>query len=82
MNDNALISASHAVHALRLPIVFVTPYRRHTWTPEWGDALWDALTAILADWRCTLIEFGGKADPVHLLDSGGHSSGAPHLHLD
>lgn len=27
----------------------------------------EAFAEILADWRCTLIEFGGEADPVHLL---------------
>ncbi len=32
-------------------------------TPE----LLDAFTAILANWRCELIEFGGKADHVHLV---------------
>jgi len=57
------MSASQAVYALRLPIVFVTQYRRQTLTPEWLDAL----TAILADWRCALIEFGRETDPVHLL---------------
>ena len=67
MNENELMSASHAVYALRLHIVFVTKYRRQTLTPELLDALRDAFTAILADWRCALIEFGGEADHVHLL---------------
>ena len=67
MNDNALMSASHAVYSLRLHIVFVTKYRRQTLTPELLDALQDAFTAILANWRCALIEFGGEADHVHLL---------------
>lgn len=67
MNDNALTSASHAVYSLRLHIVFVTKYRRKTLTPEILDALRNAFTEILVDWRCTLIEFGGEADHVHLL---------------
>ncbi len=67
MNDNEVMSASHAVYALRLHIVFVTKYRRQTLTPELLDALRNAFTAILADWRCALIEFGGEADHVHLL---------------
>jgi len=67
MNDNELMSASHAVYALRLHIVFVTKYRRQTLPPELLNALRDAFTAILADWRCALIEFGGEADHVHLL---------------
>ena len=67
MNDTAMISASHAVYSLRLPIVLVTKYRRKTLTPEILDALQEAFAEILADWRCTLIEFGGEADHVHLL---------------
>ena len=62
-----MISASHAVYALRLHIVFVTKYRRKTLTPEILDALRGAFAEILADWRCTLIEFGGEPDHVPLL---------------
>ena len=45
MNDNELMSASHAVYALRLHIVFVTKYRRQTLTPELLDTLRDAFTS-------------------------------------
>ncbi|WP_278277060.1 IS200/IS605 family transposase [Sulfobacillus thermosulfidooxidans] len=61
------MSASHAVWALRLHIVFVTKYRRKTLTPEILDALQEAFAEILADWRCTLVECGGEADHVHRL---------------
>lgn len=67
MNDTAMMSASHAVYSLRLHIVFVTKYRRKTLAPELLDALREAFAEILTDWRCTLIEFGGEADHVHLL---------------
>ena len=67
MSDNEMISASHAVYALRLHIVFVTKYRRKTLTPGLLNARREAFAEILADWRCTLIEFGGEADHVHLL---------------
>ena len=36
-------------------------------TPALLDVLRDAFAEILTDWRCTLIEFGGEADHVHLL---------------
>lgn len=62
-----MMSASHAVYSLRLHIVFVTKYRRKTLVPEVLEALQGAFAEILADWRCTLIEFGGEADHVHLL---------------
>ncbi|SMC07010.1 putative transposase [Sulfobacillus thermosulfidooxidans DSM 9293] len=61
------MSASHAVYSLRLHIVFVTKYRRKTLTSELLAALREAFAEILNDWRCTLIEFGGEADHVHLL---------------
>ena len=69
MNETAMISASHAVYSLRLNIVLVTKYRRKTLTPEILNALREAFAEILADWRCTLIEFGGEVDHVHLLIS-------------
>ena len=60
-------SSSHAVYSLTLHVVFVTKYRRKTLTPELLDYLQGAFAEILADWRCTLLEFGGEADHVHLL---------------
>ncbi len=67
MKDNEMASFSHAVYSLRLHSVFVTKYRRKTLTAELLDALRNVFTEILADWRCTLIAFGGEADHVHLL---------------
>ena len=60
-------SSSHAVYSLTLHIVFVTKYRRKTFTPELLDYLQEAFGEILEDWRCRLLEFGGEADHVHLL---------------
>ena len=59
--------ASHAVYSLRLHIVFVTKYRRKTLTPEMPEVLRKVSRGILRGWRCTLIEFGGETDHVHLL---------------
>ena len=55
------------MYSLKLHIVFVTKYRRKTLTPELLEYLRGAFTEILEDWRCTLLEFGGEADHVHLL---------------
>lgn len=60
-------SSSNAVFSLRLHIVFVTKYRRKVITPEMLDYLKTAFAEILKGWRCTLIEFGGEPDHVHLL---------------
>jgi putative transposase len=65
--DNVNKSSSHAIYSLKLHIVFVTKYRRKTLTPEMLDSLKDAFAEILAAWRCTLLEFGGESDHVHLL---------------
>ncbi len=47
--------------------MLVTKYRRKTLTPELLDALREIFEKILADWRCSLVEFGGDVDHVHLL---------------
>jgi putative transposase len=65
--DNANKSSSHAVFNIKLHIVLVTKYRRKTLTPELLDYLKKAFADCLAAWRCTLVEFGGQPDHVHLL---------------
>lgn len=60
-------SGSHAVYSIKLHIVFVTKYRRRTLTPELLEYLQAAFAEILTAWRCSLLEFGGEADHVHLL---------------
>ena len=65
--ENNNRSSSHAVFNLKLHIVFVTKYRRKTLTPEVLDSLKEAFAECLAAWRCTLVEFGGEPDHVHLL---------------
>lgn len=60
-------SSSHAVFSIKLHIVFVTKYRRHTLSPELLAYLQQAFSDCLQAWRCKLLEFGGEADHVHLL---------------
>ncbi|MBK7424434.1 MAG: IS200/IS605 family transposase [Propionivibrio sp.] len=60
-------SSSHAVYNIKLHIVFVTKYRRKTLTPELLDYLKDAFADCFTAWRCTLVDFGGEPDHVHLL---------------
>ena len=45
----------------------MTKYRRKTLSPDLLKYLEEAFGEILAAWRCTLLEFGGEADHVHLL---------------
>jgi putative transposase len=65
--DNVTKSSSHSVYNLKLHIVLVTKYRRKILSPELLDYLKGAFTDCLSAWRCTLVEFGGEADHVHLL---------------
>lgn len=67
MGTMEMVSPSHAVYSLRLHIVLITKYRRKTLTPELLDALREIFEKILADWRCSLVAFGGDVDHVHLL---------------
>ena len=53
--------------SIRSCTVFATKYRRKTLAPDLLDSLRYALGEIRADWRWTLLEFGGEADHVHLL---------------
>lgn len=62
-------SKSRAVFELRLHIVLVTKYRRECLLPEMQIAAREAFERILADWNCSLIEFGAEPDHVHLLVS-------------
>jgi putative transposase len=60
-------SSSHSVYLLRLHIVFVTKYRRKVLTVQMLKYAEKTFASILRDWRCSLIEFGGDEDHVHLL---------------
>ncbi len=67
MKTQTETSSSHAVYSIKLHIVFVTKYRRPVITREMCDYLNTAFSEILDHWRCSLIEFGGEEDHVHLL---------------
>ena len=67
MTIQATTSQSGAVFNIKLHIVFVTKYRRKTLTPALLMHLKESFADILFAWRCTLLEFGGKEDHVHLL---------------
>lgn len=60
-------SSSHAVFSIKLHVDLVTKYQRKALSPELLDYLKDAFAECHIAWRCLLIQFGGKADHVHLL---------------
>jgi len=67
MKSQPTKSSSHSVYLLRLHIVFVTKYRRKVFTRTMLSYAEKAFAEILRGWRCSLIEFGGEEDHVHLL---------------
>ena len=60
---------AHAVFDLKLHVVFVTKYRRRCLSPGVLSYLDSAFSEILGAWRCSMIEFGGEPDHVHMLIS-------------
>ncbi len=67
MNRQDSHSSSHAVVTIRLHIVLATKHRRKAITPSTLADLREVFAEILSGWRCSLWEFGGEADHVHLL---------------
>jgi len=67
MENQPNISESNVAYMLRLHIVLVTKYRRKVFTGQMLKYAEKTFKGILRDWRCSLIEFGGEEDHVHLL---------------
>ncbi len=67
MNGQYFHLSSHGVFTIRLHAVFLTQYRRKAITPLLLADLREIFAEILLGGRCSLLEFGGEADHVHLL---------------
>ena len=59
----------HCVYNLTYHLVLVTKYRRKCLTPEIRNRMKDIFSTILEKWECSLDEFNGEEDHVHLLIS-------------
>lgn len=66
MNDGFKTS-NHAAYSLHDPIILTVKYRHKCITAEMLERLRGIFADVSASWRCTLVEFGGEADHVHLL---------------
>jgi len=55
------------VHALQVHLVFVTKYRRGVFTAEALEVVRASLVGVYKDFSCTLRDFGGEDDHVHLV---------------
>ncbi|MEP7023162.1 MAG: IS200/IS605 family transposase [Actinomycetota bacterium] len=57
----------HCVFLLHAHLVFVTKYRHAVFTPAHLKRMEEIMRAVCADFECTLAEFNGEPDHVHLL---------------
>jgi putative transposase len=60
---------NRAVYSLNIHLVLVTKSRRQVITAEVLQRLKEIFEATCAKWRCTLKEFNGEVDHVHLVIS-------------
>lgn len=67
MTKNNLKSHYHCVYNLQYHLVLVTKYRKKCFTPEILDELKQISNNICNKWSCTLSEFRGEEDHIHLL---------------
>jgi putative transposase len=62
-----LRSGSHVVFRIHLHIVFVTKYRRKVLTQAMLEMMKPVLERVLIANQCSLTEFNGEPDHIHLL---------------
>jgi len=60
---------NRSVYSLNIHLVFVTKYRRQVITSDILRRLGEIFKETCDKWRCTLSEFNGEVDHVHLLIS-------------
>lgn len=64
---DGLRTSNHAAYSLHYHIILSIKYRHKCVTEEMLERLRAIFTDVSKSWRCTLVEFGGEADHVHLL---------------
>lgn len=69
MANQPLSARSHCVFRLTYHLVLVTKYRRKVITKAMLDRMNEIFAATLQKWECSMIEFNGEDDHVHLLFS-------------
>jgi putative transposase len=69
MEKIKLKSHFHCVYNLQYHLVLVTKYRRKCFNAEILLFLKETCEELCQKWDCTLVEFGGEEDHIHLLIS-------------
>jgi putative transposase len=70
MEKQALSSLHHCVFSLSYHLVLVTKCRHKVISKEILERLGEIFDETLRKWGCSLIEFNGEEDHIHLLFSG------------
>ena len=69
MQINALNNLYHSVYNLKYHLVLVPKYRRCCINTQILNRLESIFQNLIKKWDCSLLEFNGEADHVHLLIS-------------
>ena len=67
---DGLRTNSHAAFSLHYHIILTVKYRHKAINRAMLKRLEEIFADVSRSWRCTLVEFGGEADHVHLLVEG------------
>lgn len=62
-----LRTRSNSAFRLIYHLVLVTKFRRKSLTSEILDLMQEIIQELITKWECTLVEFGGESDHVHIL---------------
>lgn len=61
------VSHGRSVSDLKAHLVLTTKYRRRVFTGAMLTRLHEILEKLLGQWECSLVEFNGEANHVHIL---------------
>ena len=67
MNKTSLNTLYHSVYSLHYHLVLVTKYRKRVLTPDILQFVKASASKVCDAWGCTLKEFNGESDHVHML---------------
>ena len=67
MNKTSLNTLYHSVYSLHYNLVLVTKYRKRVLTPDILQFVKASTSKVCDAWGCTLKEFNGETDHVHML---------------
>ena len=67
MDYTTLNTMNHSAFRIYFHLVLAMKYRHKCLTAQMLERMKDVFQDVLQKWGCTLVEFGGEADHIHLL---------------